>query len=85
MGIHYVETMINIYDTIEDVMGSQQTMCQTIHKIVKNFKIMKFDEYIRDHHGKCIQISANMPSIGFVILWKHKMFPCKGATTIVSL
>ena len=36
---------------------------QKCHKISKKSKIIEFNDYIRNHRGKCIQISTNMPSI----------------------
>ena len=33
----------------------------------KNFKILELHEHIWNHHGKCIQISPNMPDIGSLI------------------
>ena len=33
----------------------------------KNLNSFKFDYHIWIHHGKCIQISTNMPSIGLEI------------------
>ena len=33
----------------------------------RNFQIIEFQNYIWNHHGKCIQISTNMPGIGLVV------------------
>ena len=38
-----------------------------VRKNYKNVKILKFRDYIWNHHEKCIQMSTNMPSIGLVI------------------
>ena len=40
---------------------------QKFHKISQNFKILEFGDYnIKNHHTNCIQISANMPDIGYL-------------------
>ena len=50
---------------------------QNCTKFVKNVNIFKFCDHIWNHHGKCIQISTNMYSIGLVIFilfwnyWRH--------------
>ena len=41
----------------------EQTTVQNCHKIVKNVKIVESRDNIWNHHGKCIQISINMPGI----------------------
>ena len=33
----------------------------------KTVNILKFHEHIWNHHGKCIQMSTNMPGIGSLI------------------
>ena len=33
----------------------------------KNFKILEFNDYIWNHHEKCIHISTNMSGIGLEI------------------
>ena len=33
----------------------------------KNVNILKFGDYIWNHHEECIQISTNMPSIGSIM------------------
>ena len=45
----------------------EQTTSPTFHTVVKNVKILKFGDYIWNHHEKRIQISTNTPSIGLVI------------------
>ena len=52
-----------------------QKNCNTIQKV----NILKFDDYIWNHHDKCIQISTNMPAIGLEIgtilrNWETKQF-----------
>ena len=37
---------------------------QKFHKFVKNLKIIERYYYIWNPHGKCIEISTNMPGIG---------------------
>ena len=45
-----------------------QTTGQKVYKFgKKSVKIVEFYYNIRNHHEKCIQISSNLPSIGFVI------------------
>ena len=44
-----------------------QTTGPNLTKFLKNVKIIESHYHIRNHHEKCIQISTNMPSIGFVI------------------
>ena len=39
---------------------------QKCHKMFKNFKFLEFGDYIWNHHQKRIQISTNMPNIGWV-------------------
>ena len=54
---------------LERVQSRRQV--KKCHKMFKkNVKIFKFHGYIWNQHGKCIQISTNMPSIGLVI---HKI------------
>ena len=38
--------------------------------VSKNDNILEFHDHIWNRHGKCIQISTNMPGIGLVILEK---------------
>ena len=56
MSRHFKQCIVNAFQ--------QGQKCNTF---CKNVKIVEFHDYIWNHHKKCIQISTNMPSIGFVI------------------
>ena len=45
------------------VSRRQQKLSQNVQKV----KILEFGDYSGNHHKKCIQISTNMPGIGFEI------------------
>ena len=49
----------------------EQTTNQKLSKMVQNVKITEFHHNIWKHHGKCIQISTNMPCIGLVTYQWH--------------
>ena len=42
------------------------------HKMLKNFKILEFCDYIWNHHEKCNEISTNMPGMSLEIceMWR---------------
>ena len=46
--------------------GESRRQVQNCAQISKNCKIIEFHYYIWSRHGKCIQISTNMPSFGLV-------------------
>ena len=47
--------------------GECRRQVKNVKNVVKNVNIVGFHDHIWNHHEKCIQISTNMPSIGFVI------------------
>ena len=47
--------------------ASTDDRSKNLTKFVKYVENVEFHDHIWNHHKKCIQISANMPSIGLVI------------------
>ena len=47
--------------------GECRRQVKNLIHFVKNVKIVEFHNHIWNHHGKSIQKSTNMPSIGLVI------------------
>ena len=47
--------------------GECRRQVKNVTNFVKNVNIVEFHDHIWNHHGKCIQISTNMPSIGLVM------------------
>ena len=45
----------------------EQTTAPKVHIIFNIFIILKFGDYIWNHHYLCIQISTNMPDIGSIV------------------
>ena len=48
------------------VAGVSRRQVKKFTNVVQNVKFVDFHYHIRNHHEKCIQISINIPSIGFV-------------------
>ena len=47
--------------------GECRRQVKKLTEFVKIVKIVEFHYHIRNHDEKCIQISTNIPSIGFLI------------------
>ena len=53
--------------TLYHVEGGADDYVNNFTKLSKLSKSFKLHHYIWNHHGKCIQISTNMPCIGLEI------------------